>query len=168
MWKNTVERSRAQMSIWRMRIACWITRATNTHSKYVTLIAFPLQQWLYESASMLRLYVHCLSFPKQQLNCNKLKTVKGLSTETQNLVSNPLTTAFLYDRLRGRGKALSGVGRSSEARGGFQWAEICANWQEAPSVSCSHARKTSYWSTQWCDQTAFRRRNETTFLRTKR
>jgi len=44
----------------RMRIACWINKATNTHSEYVILIAFPLQQWLYERASMLRLYIHCL------------------------------------------------------------------------------------------------------------
>jgi hypothetical protein len=31
-----------------MRIACWITKATNTHSEYAILIAFPLQQWLHE------------------------------------------------------------------------------------------------------------------------
>ena len=30
MWKNTVERGRSQMAIWRMRIACWIPKATNT------------------------------------------------------------------------------------------------------------------------------------------
>ena len=33
---------------------CWITKATNTHSEYVILIGFPLQQWLHERASMLR------------------------------------------------------------------------------------------------------------------
>jgi hypothetical protein len=38
----------------RMRFACWITKATNTHSEYVTLIAFPRQQLLRERASMLR------------------------------------------------------------------------------------------------------------------
>ena len=27
-----------------MRIACWTPKATNTHSEYVMLIAFPLQQ----------------------------------------------------------------------------------------------------------------------------
>jgi len=37
-----------------MRIACWIPKATNTHSEYVILIAFPQQQWLYERVSMLR------------------------------------------------------------------------------------------------------------------
>jgi hypothetical protein len=41
------------MAIWRMRIACWIPKATNTHSEYVILIAFPLQQCLRERASML-------------------------------------------------------------------------------------------------------------------
>jgi hypothetical protein len=28
----------------RMRVACWITKATDTHSEYAILIAFPLQQ----------------------------------------------------------------------------------------------------------------------------
>ena len=40
-------------TILRMLIACWITKATDTRSEYVILIAFPLQQWLYECASML-------------------------------------------------------------------------------------------------------------------
>jgi hypothetical protein len=42
--------------IQRMRFACWIPKATNTHThtQYVILIAFPLQQWLQERASMLR------------------------------------------------------------------------------------------------------------------
>jgi hypothetical protein len=39
---------------WRMRFACWVTKATDTHSEYVILIAFSRQQWLHESASMLR------------------------------------------------------------------------------------------------------------------
>ena len=46
MWKNAVEPGRSQTTIWRMRIAYWITRATETHSEYVILIAFPRQQWL--------------------------------------------------------------------------------------------------------------------------
>ena len=44
MCKDMVERDRLQVKIWRMRIACWITKATNTHSEYVVLIAFLLQQ----------------------------------------------------------------------------------------------------------------------------
>ena len=54
VWKNIVGRGRAQMTIWRMCIACCIPKATNTHSQYVILIAFPLQQWLYERASVIR------------------------------------------------------------------------------------------------------------------
>ena len=37
-----------------MRNACWIRKVTNTHSEDVILVAFPLQQWLHERASMLR------------------------------------------------------------------------------------------------------------------
>jgi len=44
MWKNIIEPGRPQMTIWRMRIACWITNGTDTHSEYVILIAFPRQQ----------------------------------------------------------------------------------------------------------------------------
>ena len=33
--------------IWRMRITCWIPKATNTHSEHVIRIPFPLQQWLH-------------------------------------------------------------------------------------------------------------------------
>ena len=54
MWKNVAERGGPQMTIWRMRIACWIPKATDTHSEYVIIIiAFPLQQWLHERSSLL-------------------------------------------------------------------------------------------------------------------
>jgi hypothetical protein len=42
------------MTIWRIRIACWMPKATNTHSEYVIFIALPLQQWLHERALVLR------------------------------------------------------------------------------------------------------------------
>jgi hypothetical protein len=41
----------------RMRIAYWINKATDRHSEYVILIAFPRQKWFSEGASMLR-YTH--------------------------------------------------------------------------------------------------------------
>jgi len=52
--KNIVEPGRAQVTIWRMRIACCIPKATNTHSEYVILRAFrrPLD---------VTLYIRCLS-----------------------------------------------------------------------------------------------------------
>jgi hypothetical protein len=31
MWKNTVDWGRPQIVVWRMHIACWIPKATNTH-----------------------------------------------------------------------------------------------------------------------------------------
>jgi len=43
VWKGTVQPGRPQMTtIWRMRIACWITKSANTHTDYAILIAFPL------------------------------------------------------------------------------------------------------------------------------
>ena len=45
-----------------MRIAYWVTKATDTHSEHVILIAFTRQQWLRERVSILRLYVYCLSY----------------------------------------------------------------------------------------------------------
>jgi hypothetical protein len=54
MWINIVQPSRPQMTVRRMRTECWITKTTNTHLDYVILIAFPLQQWLGERASVSR------------------------------------------------------------------------------------------------------------------
>jgi hypothetical protein len=50
MWKNIVEAGSPEMTMWRMRIACWVPKATNTRSQYVMLMAFPLQQLLHERA----------------------------------------------------------------------------------------------------------------------
>jgi len=45
--KNIVEPGRPQITIWRMRVVRCIPKATNTHSQYVILFAFPLQRWLH-------------------------------------------------------------------------------------------------------------------------
>ena len=47
MWKNVAEPGRPQTTMWHMCTACWIPKATNIHQEYVTLIAFPLTQWLH-------------------------------------------------------------------------------------------------------------------------
>jgi hypothetical protein len=45
----------------RMRFACWITKATDTHSEYLIPVALPRQQWLRERAPMfLYKYIACL------------------------------------------------------------------------------------------------------------
>jgi hypothetical protein len=47
----------------RMRFACWITKATDTHSEYVILIAFARQKLLRERASILRYtYIACIVY----------------------------------------------------------------------------------------------------------
>ena len=62
MWKNMSRswQAKDENIIRRMRIACWINKATDTHWEYVILNAFPQQKWLSEGASPLRL--DCLHF----------------------------------------------------------------------------------------------------------
>ena len=38
MWKNTVQPDKPRMTVWRMRIACWIPKATDIHSEYVKCV----------------------------------------------------------------------------------------------------------------------------------
>ena len=68
MWKTFVGPERPQTSIWRLRISCWINKATNTLSECIILIAFPLQQWFLERTSVLR----CTTSPLflYERNCN--------------------------------------------------------------------------------------------------
>jgi len=35
MWENVVEHGRPQMTLWRVHIACWLPKATNTHTQIV-------------------------------------------------------------------------------------------------------------------------------------
>jgi len=35
IWKSIVETDRPQMTTWRMRTACYVTKSTNTHQYYV-------------------------------------------------------------------------------------------------------------------------------------
>jgi hypothetical protein len=61
MWKYTVEPNRPQMTIWCMRLGCWIPKATNTISEYVIIYVFPLKEWLHDRAWMLRsTYIACV------------------------------------------------------------------------------------------------------------
>jgi hypothetical protein len=72
-WKCFVEPDRPQMTVWLMHIACWVTKATDTRSEYVILIAFPRQQWLHERDSLLGYtYIACLVLDAQLLTINIL------------------------------------------------------------------------------------------------
>ena len=78
------------MTIWRMRIACWIPKGTNVKSVYVVLTAFPLQQCL-EKRSNVTLHVPCLSCWIQGV----LKF--GSSVDNQN--TDESTSRILYPSL---------------------------------------------------------------------
>ena len=52
--KNIVESDRLQVTMWHIHIACWLPKAKNTHLKFVTITAFPLQRWLHIHASVSR------------------------------------------------------------------------------------------------------------------
>jgi hypothetical protein len=44
MWKNVVKPDRPQMTIWRMRSACYLTTVRYTYLKFVIVPAFPQQK----------------------------------------------------------------------------------------------------------------------------
>jgi hypothetical protein len=50
--KNIITPDTPQMTIWLMRVAFWIAKATNTHSVHVILTDFPMQHWLHQGAAM--------------------------------------------------------------------------------------------------------------------
>jgi hypothetical protein len=68
-----------------MRIACWIPKATNTHSEYVIIFAIPLKQRLQKRASMFRYYVPCLpGFLFYQSCSTKESTTPVINTEADD------------------------------------------------------------------------------------
>jgi hypothetical protein len=61
MCKNIVEPDRPQMTIWRIRVAGCIRKATNTNSEYVIIIGFSTVTVVTRRCLNVMLYVHCLS-----------------------------------------------------------------------------------------------------------
>jgi hypothetical protein len=55
---GTARRATGNNTVRRMRFACWINKATDTHSENIMLIAFPGQHQLRERISM-RLHARC-------------------------------------------------------------------------------------------------------------
>jgi len=60
-WNNVIESERPQMTIWPMHISCWVPKATNTHSQYVILPAFPLPYIVARTRLNVAICVQCLS-----------------------------------------------------------------------------------------------------------
>jgi hypothetical protein len=61
MGKNNVEPGGSQMTIWRMRIAYWISKTTNTHSEYVITYYFSTAKMVKRTRLNVTLYLHCMS-----------------------------------------------------------------------------------------------------------
>jgi hypothetical protein len=61
MWINIVEPGTPQMTIWRMGIACWVTKATNTNPECNTY-CFSTTTVVTRTRFIVTSYVHCLTF----------------------------------------------------------------------------------------------------------
>jgi hypothetical protein len=74
-----------------MHIACWTSKATNTPVEYVILIAFPLQQWLVERASMIY-YILILIYFSTAVGLTLGGSTHLHLNNTQNITINNKTT----------------------------------------------------------------------------
>jgi len=107
MWKNFVQLGRPQMTIWRMCIAYWTPKATNTLSEYIT--------HCFSTATMVALthlnvaqYVHCPSCIEWTLLPTHYKVQRVIvapeGTEWHTLARTPLnrlvaeTTHYIHSR----------------------------------------------------------------------
>jgi len=73
MWKNYVERGRPQMRIWRMRIACCITKATKHTFTICNNYCFSTSTMVARARLNVTLYIHflsCLVFLKTEYQYN--------------------------------------------------------------------------------------------------
>jgi len=62
MWKYFSDPGRPQIKIWRMRIACWISMATSTHTlRICNIFCFSTATKFPRKRLNVTLYVHCLS-----------------------------------------------------------------------------------------------------------
>jgi len=103
MWKNTVEMGRPQMTMWCMRIACWMPKATNTHSECVIYILLFYCHNGCTKAPQCCIIVHSLSCYKIRIKCyldSYLKTKIFLETCVTNLEVSTLYVAVFPCSLR--------------------------------------------------------------------
>jgi len=60
-WKKYCRAGRPHMEIWRMRIVCWIPKATDTYSEYVILNGFSTAKMAARKRLNVTFYAYCLS-----------------------------------------------------------------------------------------------------------
>jgi hypothetical protein len=96
MWKSMVELDRPQMTIRRMLFACWIIKATDTQSKYVTH-SFSTATMVTRTHLNVTLYVHCLVLVCL-LFCDWFSVTLpyGFHTEMMNYFSVALIAADMF------------------------------------------------------------------------
>jgi len=79
MWKTYSRAGQATDDniIRRVRLACGVTKAADTLSEYLTLIACPRQLLLREPRLNITFYVHCLSvYCNNCQSCGKIRVLK--------------------------------------------------------------------------------------------
>ena len=100
LWNNVDKYEKLRQAtdniIRRMRFACWLTKATDTHSEYVILIAFPEQLWFRERASTLRLYIHFLYFSYLYVHCLPCSYLYVHCLSCSYLYVHCLSCSYLY------------------------------------------------------------------------
>jgi hypothetical protein len=98
-----VQPDKPQTTIWRMRIACKIPKATNAHAEYVIVVAVPLQQWLDERAAMLcYTYVACrvVSSFRRWLTVVKMYTTSLVGVVSKLQAGQPTNRDFIPCKAR--------------------------------------------------------------------
>jgi hypothetical protein len=135
---GTARRTTDDSIIQRMCIPCWITKATDTHSEYVILIAFLRQHWLRESV---RLYVHCLSCVFQFSSASYSIYVQVITLRYKEVFSSLSSPVMFADFALGcslkvdKCTAPSDVHLSARLRVCTNCLPVCA-----PQCDCSHKR----------------------------
>jgi hypothetical protein len=108
------------MTVWRMRVACWIPEAINTHTEYAKLIASPRLQWLHKRYT----YIACLAVCEVALISANCRAVYDKCLETLiNLAKFEIVTAapMMFQVFREVKPFTSGHGVTCQKTGTFKF-----------------------------------------------
>jgi hypothetical protein len=99
-----VEPGRPKITIWSIRVACWVTKAINIHSEYVILIVFSTAKMIRRTRPRVTLHVICLSCFSVRENSILLKPEFGqrrnivpICAALQDVVSRSFTNGSLKE-----------------------------------------------------------------------
>jgi len=116
--------------IGRMRVACWISKATDTHSEYVVLNGFLLQQGLHERVSVLG-YMYIASFVEVLIRPHQLYVdlfYTGAVSYTNAMDQSPWEygsqSVEQFSRLLWHLTAANGVHKNQPFRPSPEWEEF--------------------------------------------